>query len=344
MHIQLDPRRIYGQLDLRATRLATRCTYHELPLLKEADPPTLRVYPTTRPHIPHNEPGATRKYALMLPNVALPVEIWAYIFFFAGANDGPTGRALALTCRWVKEVSSFYQLQQLSATRLSQFAPLAAMLERRLAPALRPVVRLELKACVGSPALPSHGATQADPSAYDATALVMRILTAVAPTLRVLDLDVSDACVPLPRALVPTRLPVLEELDLRGARALSFPEGTPPPETLLPTLQRLRVRAVDSADVAVLEDIMTLPAVRDVYISGHGVLLPVARAVLVDVFSDARSETWSLRRARVVIDLHAPPETVHNSARVLAEHDGAVKALREVVTLVDAWNLRIVTS
>ncbi|KAI0059067.1 hypothetical protein BV25DRAFT_1165407 [Artomyces pyxidatus] len=275
----------------------------------------------------------------------LPVELWTYIFLLACTHDGPTSRALALTCYWFKAISesSFYQLQHLSVTHLSQFASLATMLERRPAPALRPVMCLKLKARVGGPAPPPHGATHAYPSAYDTAALAHRILAAVAPTLRVLHLDISDARAPLPLALVPMRLPVLEELGLRGDREVADPAHAAP-ATLLPALRRLRVSALGPADVAILSDMMALRialAVRDVYISGAGVYLPFARRMLKDAFAGARSE--SLRAVHVVIDLHPPPWTVNNSSFVLAEHYTNVEALRDVAKKVGATNLQIKT-
>lgn len=178
-----------------------------------------------------------------------PVELWAAIFSFACTDGGPTGRSLALAARWTNNLSTPYRLQSIAAQHTHQIISLADVLDR-----VHPVHR-RVRSLVLSNAHITHFASadgkirqtlhntdscSTQHESFTVAQAVLRILSTVADTLYSLDLDFShsDTLPCFPYTLVPTALPALVELRLKGTRS---DPAMPAPLRPLPSLKRLDI-------------------------------------------------------------------------------------------------------
>ena len=179
-----------------------------------------------------------------------PNEILSFIFAEACTDDGFTGRSLSLVSRRIHDTSRRYALQSVALYGSYQLSAFASLLDK-VNPEDRGVRHLYLTDCrrVWVEYLP--GQDREDwlaermgehfhinhPSREHTSSAILRILTAVAPTLETLTLLLFDryAEQPLPNTL---SLPKLRELTLHGS---SLTHGVQSELTQCLSLRRLQV-------------------------------------------------------------------------------------------------------
>lgn len=178
-----------------------------------------------------------------------PVELWSSIFSFACTDGGSTGRSLALAARWTNNLSLPFRLQSISATNTKQIVSLANVLDMAH-PNHRRVRSLVLSNAQITHFTSGDGKIHQTMYGVDTCTsqqesfiiahAILRILTAVADTLYTLDMDFSqsDSIPCFPYTLVPTALPHLVELRLKGTRSAPT---LPAPMRPLPSLKRLDI-------------------------------------------------------------------------------------------------------
>lgn len=84
------------------------------------------------------------------PMYKCPTEVWLQIFQAACTDDGSTGRAISLVCRFFHEVSREVRLQSITVVGVPQIVACAKMLERT-PPNFRRVRHLFVSNCLETP-------------------------------------------------------------------------------------------------------------------------------------------------------------------------------------------------
>lgn len=211
-----------------------------------------------------------------------PVELWSSIFSFACTDGGSTGRSLALAARWTNNLSLPFRLQSISASNIKQIVSLANVLDIAH-PTHRRVRSLVLSNAQITHFTSGDGKIQqtlygidtctSQQESFIIAHAILRILTAVADTLYTLDLDFSqsDSIQCFPYTLVPTSLPLLVELRLKGTRSAPT---LPAPMRPLPSLKRLDIHLTKcyrwgNEDWSLLEDLPSIaPELEVLYATG----------------------------------------------------------------------------
>ena len=176
----------------------------------------------------------------MVDITTIPPELWQEIVTHACTDGGPTGKSLALSCKYLHMQSFSYRFHSLALSSLAQVEAFLAFVVP-FTPDWKPPVHHLWLAFLNEPSPPPEALKirypflprrsspdmvrhfAADDARY--TGAIGKLLQLVAPTLRSLYL-LQNSWQPLPR-LPQCRLPVLDDLTVMGSVSALLP--LPPP-------------------------------------------------------------------------------------------------------------------